>query len=170
MNSLNFSLVSRMAADKAATGGPLPHYMIGDFQLDTSEKFNEFMTELGVNWVTRNIANNLYPVQKISQEGDEILLDTETTFRSTQTRFKLGASWRETTADGRETDTVATLEGNTLSKVQVPDSATGYHTTHEVRVFKEDGSEMVMTLSIPGKPEVTSVRTYKRLVAQPTAE
>ena len=34
--------------------------------------------------------------------------------------------------DGRETDTVTTLEGNTLSKVQVPDSATGYHTTHEV--------------------------------------
>ena len=37
----------------------------GDFQLETSELFNEFMTELGVNWVTRNIANNLYPVQKI---------------------------------------------------------------------------------------------------------
>ena len=35
-------------------------------------------------------------------------------------------------ADGRVTETVVTLEGNTLKKVQVPDVSTGYHTTEEV--------------------------------------
>jgi len=138
--------------------------MLGDFQLETSEKFNEFMIELGVNFITRNIANALYPIQKIRQEGDEILLDTETTFQSTQTRFRIGQTWQENTADGRVTSTVATLEGRTLKKVQVPDPSTGYKTTEEVREFSEDGTTMTMTLSVPGVPEVTCVRVYKRLV------
>jgi len=147
--------------------GPLPNNMLGDFQLETSEKFNEFMIVLGVNWVTRNIANALYPVQKIRQEGGEILLDTETSFQTTQTRFKIDQSWQENTADGRVTETVVTLEGNTLKKVQVPDVSTGYHTTEEVRVFTDDGSSMTMTLSVPGKPEATCVRVYKRIVQPP---
>merc|ERR1711962_263091 len=68
----------------------LPTSMIGHFQLDTSDKFNEFMTEMGVNWVTRNIANNLYPVQKIWVEEDEVHIDTETSFRSTPDQVQAG--------------------------------------------------------------------------------
>merc|ERR1712080_446895 len=41
---------SRMAAPR------LPEFMIGDFQMETSEGFNDYMYELGVNIVTRNIA------------------------------------------------------------------------------------------------------------------
>merc|ERR1712211_155827 len=133
----------------------LPTSMIGHFQLDTSDKFNEFMTEMGVNWVTRNIANNLYPVQKIWVEEDEVHIDTETSFRSTQTKFKLGEQWPETTADGRYTQTLATLEGRVLKKVQVPDPSTGYNTTQELREMSEDGEVMTMTLIVQGKPEVT---------------
>ena len=52
----------------------LPEFMIGDFQMETSEGFNDFMYEMGVNFVTRNIANNLYPLQKISQDlSDELV-------------------------------------------------------------------------------------------------
>jgi len=158
-----------MAEQKTEPGAEslaLPQIMIGDFQLETSEKFNELMIELGVNWVTRNIANQLYPIQKISQEGDEISLNTESTFRTSQTKFRLNQTWREDTADGRQTDTIATLDGNKLKKVQVPDPSTGYNTTEELREFSEDGETMTMTLSIPGKPEVTCVRVYKRLRQQ----
>ena len=49
----------------------LPDYMIGDFQMETSEGFNDFMYEMGVNFVTRNIANNLYPLQQIRQDKDD---------------------------------------------------------------------------------------------------
>ena len=45
--------------------------MIGDFQMETSEGFNDFMYELSVNIVTRNIANNLYPLQQIRQDKDD---------------------------------------------------------------------------------------------------
>ena len=52
----------------------LPAFMIGDFQMETSEGFNDFMYELGVNFVTRNIANNLYPLQQIRQDpADEMI-------------------------------------------------------------------------------------------------
>merc|ERR1712142_428887 len=160
---LQFTMADAPQETETLPEGPLPSYMIGNFQLSTSENFNELMCELGVNWVTRNIANNLYPVQKIRQVGEDIYLDTETTFRSTQTCFKLNTTWQETTADGRYTQTVATLEGNVLKKIQTPDASTGYHTTHEEREFDADGEVMTMRISIPGKPEVTSTRVYKRI-------
>merc|ERR1712002_63146 len=143
--------------------GPLPSFMLGSFQLETTENFDEFMKELGVNWLTRNIGNNLYPVQKIWQRDGDIHIDTETSFRSTFTDFKLDKTWQETTADGRITQTTATLEERSLKKVQVPDPSTGYHTTVELREFSEDGNEMKMTLSIPDKPDATSIRIYKRM-------
>merc|ERR1712080_451568 len=84
---------SRMAAPR------LPEFMIGDFQMETSEGFNDYMYELGVNIVTRNIANNLYPLQKIRQAEDGVItLDTETSFRCTNTEFSLDETWQETTA------------------------------------------------------------------------
>ena len=49
----------------------LPAVMIGDFQMETSEGFNDFMYELSVNIVTRNIANNLYPLQQLRQDKDD---------------------------------------------------------------------------------------------------
>ena len=49
----------------------LPAIMIGDFQMETSEGFNDFMYELSVNIVTRNIANNLYPLQQLRQDKED---------------------------------------------------------------------------------------------------
>ena len=49
----------------------LPALMIGDFQMETSEGFNDFMYELSVNILTRNIANNLYPLQQLRQDKDD---------------------------------------------------------------------------------------------------
>ena len=52
----------------------LPAVMIGDFQMETSEGFNDFMYELSVNIVTRNIANNLYPLQQLRQDKDDEMI------------------------------------------------------------------------------------------------
>merc|ERR1712048_750912 len=123
-----FQLSSQV--DKMA--GKLASFMVGDFQMESSEGFNEIMVELGVNFVTRNIANNLYPLQKIRQDEEtgEISIDTLTSFRNTNSTFYLATEFEEYTADGRTTKTVASLEGeNKLVKVQVPDASTGYHST-----------------------------------------
>ena len=77
----------------------------------------------------------------------------------------MGTAWEEYTADGRTTQTITTIEGNsiikvilktlspiitfsifnaTMVKVQTPDAATGYHTTREEREFSEDGTTMTL--------------------------
>ena len=35
--------------------GPLPEYMVGDYVLETSEGFNNYMYEVGVDWFTRKV-------------------------------------------------------------------------------------------------------------------
>merc|ERR1712117_240353 len=149
----------------------LPTNMIGDFQMETSEGFNDFMYELGVNIVTRNIANNLYPLQQLRQDKDDemVTLETLTSFKNTKIEFKLGEEFEEFTADGREAKTVATVEGNKLIKVQTPDPSTGYHTTKEVREWSEDGN-MILHLEIPANPDIVCKRFYKKAEPQPEAE
>ena len=34
---------------------PLPPYMLGKFQLETSKGFDDFMYEISVNWFTRKV-------------------------------------------------------------------------------------------------------------------
>merc|ERR1719244_1916330 len=70
--------------------------------MESSEGFNDFMWELSVDWFTRQIANNLYPLQKLTQTEDgEITLDTVTTFKSSSTKFRLNQEWDEYTLDKR---------------------------------------------------------------------
>ena len=139
----------------------LPATMIGDFQMESSEGFDEFMYEMGVNVFTRKIANQLYPLQQIRQDpADELItIETLTTFKNIKIEFKLGEMWEEYTADGRYTQTTATVEGDSLVKFQV----LGQHTTYEIREFKEDGKEMVLHLVIPAKPEIICKRVYRRV-------
>jgi len=148
----------------------LPNYMLGNFKMESSKNFNNAMWELGVDWFTRQIANALYPLQKIRQDQatGEISLDTETTFKSSYTKFNLNVPWEEYTLDKRTTTTIAKLEGNKLIKDQVPPASTGYHTTREVREFKDEDGDgavetMVYTLTIEGHPEATTERIYKRV-------
>merc|ERR1712026_194939 len=59
-----------LAISAIAAQGPLPNYMLGDFQLETSEGFEDYMYEIGVNWFTRKIACTLYPTARNSITPD----------------------------------------------------------------------------------------------------
>merc|ERR1719239_113437 len=102
------------------------------------------------------------------EEDGQMCIDTFTSFKNTKTKFPLGSAWEEYTADGRTAQTVTTIEGNVIVKVQTPDAATGYHTTREEREFSDDGATMTLRLIIPAKPEIVCTRIYKRVV--PTTE
>merc|ERR1712039_370702 len=105
--------LSQTTSEKMA----VPEKMLGSFQMETSEGFDEFMYELGVNVFTRKIAINLYPLQEIRMEDDQMCIDTFTSFKNTKTKFPLGTAWEEYTADGRTTQTITTIEGNSIIKV-----------------------------------------------------
>merc|ERR1712204_28107 len=75
--------------------------MLGQYQLQTSEGFNDFMYEIGVNWFTRQIACALYPkATNKNLAGGKIGIDTSSTFKSSSIDFHLGQSFVEVTSDG----------------------------------------------------------------------
>ena len=111
----------------------------GKYQLETSEGFTAFMSEIGVNWFTRQaslwflglhylqanflsiqIACALYPTATNKNlGGNRVGIDTSSTFKSTSIEFEFGVPFDETTGDGTEVRTTATLSGNSLIKDQV---------------------------------------------------
>merc|ERR1711953_1542281 len=112
--SLTISAIAAQAGQ-----APLPNYMLGDFQLETSEGFSDYMYEIGVNWFTRQIACTLYPTARNSITPDgKIQINTWPTFKSSELIFELNKPFSETTADGREVTTTALLYGNKIVKDQ----------------------------------------------------
>lgn len=56
---------------------------------------------LGVGFATRQVGNVTKPTVIISQEGDTVVIRTQSTFKNTEIRFHLGEEFDETTADDR---------------------------------------------------------------------
>merc|ERR1712244_18392 len=152
--------ISAIAAQ--APQAPLPNYMLGDFQLETSEGFSDYMYEIGVNWFTRTIACTLYPTARNSITSDgKIKINTWSTFKSSEITFQLNTPFQETTADGREVTTTALLYGNKLVKDQ-KNTAHRSLDSIETREFTADGQFMPLIHTMPNNPKIRSVRVYKR--------
>jgi len=94
------------------------------YKLATSENFNEFMKALGVGLMTRTVGNKVSPVVELTKSGDEYSLKTQSTFKNTEIKFKLGEEFSEDTPDGRKVKSVCTLNGNKLMQVQKGDKET----------------------------------------------
>jgi len=135
----------------------------GKYQLETSEGFTAFMSEIGVNWFTRQIACALYPTATNKNlGGNRVGIDTSSTFKSTSIEFEFGVPFDETTGDGTEVRTTATLSGNSLIKDQRAVKSSGVSRI-ETRNFKNNGQIMELVHTIPGKANIRSVRVYKKL-------
>jgi hypothetical protein len=50
----------------AYSSGLLPDFMKGEFQLEGSEGYTNFLYELGIDFFTRYFMNSLTPIQKIT--------------------------------------------------------------------------------------------------------
>merc|ERR1712233_200898 len=132
----------------------LPAQWLGKYQLETSEGFTAFMTEIGVNWFTRQIACALYPTAtNRNLGGNKVGIDTSSTFKSTSIDFEFGVPFLETTGDGTEVQTTATLNGNTLTKDQRAVDSSGVSRI-EKRIFRQNGQLMDLIHTIPGKPKI----------------
>ena len=125
--------------------------------MESSENFDEYMKAVGVNVFTRKVAGSLKPNYVISAEPDNFLnLRTESTFKNSDMKFKLGEEFDETTSDGRKCKSVVRLEGNTLIQDQnggVPSVITRELTDKDTLVC------------ICKAGDVSSKRVYKRAKA-----
>merc|ERR1712203_1292376 len=148
-----------------AFAAQLPEHMLGQYQLETSEGFNNFMHEVGVSWFTRKIACGLYPKATIKNlGGNTVGIDTSSTFKSSSIEFELGVPFEEMTADGTNVETTATLTGDTLTKEQKALDSSGVSRI-ETRVFREDGKLMELIHTIPGQRSSPSGFTRRYLTS-----
>uniref|UniRef100_A0A674IGK8 Lipocalin/cytosolic fatty-acid binding domain-containing protein n=3 Tax=Terrapene triunguis TaxID=2587831 RepID=A0A674IGK8_9SAUR len=126
---------------------------LGTWKLSSSEKFDDYMKELGVSLATRKLGSLTKPIVTISIDGEVLTIQTKSTFKSTEVSFKLGEEFEETTADDRKTKSIVTLDDGSLTQVQ---KWNGKETTIKRRLV--DG-KMVVECTMNN---VTCIRIYEK--------
>jgi len=128
--------------------------LVGDWKIETSENFDEYMKKLGVNFALRKMANLAKPTTHILLEGDTYILQTKSTVKNTEIKFKLGEEFDEKTADGRTVKTTCSLEeDNKLIQSQKGD-------VDSVLTRVVDDDTLTLTCEADG---VVCTRVYKRI-------
>ncbi|XP_042319464.1 fatty acid-binding protein, adipocyte-like [Sceloporus undulatus] len=125
----------------------------GTWKLVSSEKFDDYMKELGVGFATRKIGGVAKPNVIITCNGNAMTIRSESSFKTVEISFKLEEEFDETTADDRKVKSVVTLENGTLVHLQKWD---GKETTIKRKI--EDG-KLVMECTMNN---VTSTRIYEK--------
>merc|ERR1712062_811355 len=93
---------------------------LGKFDRTSAEKYDEFLSELGVNFLLRKAATVSSPVFEVTYDAgsEEWLFKTSTTLKTMELKFKLGVEFEEKTPDGREVTAIVTKEGDTFVSIQ----------------------------------------------------
>merc|ERR1711990_1035730 len=141
---------------------PYPHMMEalkGQWVRDSADNYDKLLKELAVNWLLRQAAQASTPVMDITEVDGEWTIKSSTTLKTVELKFKLGEKFEETTPDGREVESVSTLENGKLTIVQTAKKA-GEKSTTSVREMS--GSEMLYTLTVEGC-DIVCVQKFKKL-------
>ncbi|KAM4704860.1 myelin P2 protein-like [Rhinophrynus dorsalis] len=129
---------------------------VGTWKLCDSQGFDEYMQCLGVGFATRKAGAMAKPNVLISMNGDEIILKTESTLKTTEMKFKLGVEFDETTADNRKTKTLITCDNGVLTQVQKWDGK-------ETTITRElKNGQLIVTCTMG---DVKCVRVYDKVKA-----
>ncbi|TKC50281.1 hypothetical protein EI555_003830 [Monodon monoceros] len=115
------------------------------WKLTDSQNFDEYMKALGVGFATRQVGNVTKPTVIISQEGEKVVIRTQSTFKNTEISFHLGEEFDETTPDDRSCKSVVSLDGDKLVHVQKWDGKE----TNFVREIKNGKMVMVSRSNFP---------------------
>nr|XP_006135348.1 myelin P2 protein-like [Pelodiscus sinensis] len=91
---------------------------LGTWKLVSSEKFEDYMKELGVGFAMRKLGSLAKTSVTISAEEDLITIKTESPIKNAEISFKLAQEFEETTTDNRKTKSVVTLDNGSMIHVQ----------------------------------------------------
>ncbi|XP_072357188.1 fatty acid-binding protein, brain-like isoform X2 [Scyliorhinus torazame] len=121
--------------------------------MDKNKRNKNIASQKGVDFATRQVGNVTKPNTIIKLDGDNVILQTKSTYRNTEIIFQLDKPFNEHTSDNRDCKTVISLEGEKLVQIQKWD---GKQTTL-TREIKDD--KLILTLVLN---DVVSVRSYER--------
>jgi len=126
---------------------------VGTWNLKSSDKFDEYMKELGVGFATRKVGGMTKPTTIISMDGDTVTVKTVSSIKTTEINFKLGEEFDETTADDRKVKSIVTVEDGKLVHIQRWDGK-------ETSLVREvSGNSLVLTLTLGN---VVCTRNYEK--------
>ncbi|XP_075459960.1 fatty acid-binding protein, heart isoform X2 [Ascaphus truei] len=106
-----------------------------------------------VGFATRQVGNMTKPTLIISQDGNKLVVKTQSAFKNTEISFELDKEFDETTADDRKCKSLVTLDGGKLKHLQKWD---GKETT---LVREVHDNKLVLTLTMG---DVVSTRHYEK--------
>merc|ERR1719268_230240 len=135
------------------TAADMAEAFAGTWNLKESEKFDEYMKELGVGFATRKVGNLTKPTTIIAVDGDKVTLKTQSTIKNTELNFKLGEEFDETTADDRKVKSLVTIDNGKMVHIQKWDGK-------ETSLVREvSGSALTLTLTLG---DVVCTRRYEK--------
>uniref|UniRef100_A0A8C4Z4F7 Cellular retinoic acid-binding protein 1 n=1 Tax=Gadus morhua TaxID=8049 RepID=A0A8C4Z4F7_GADMO len=111
---------------------------VGTWKMSLSENFDEYMRAIGVGMASRQVGNVIKPKFIVSVAEGVISMKTQSTFKSTEIKFKLDEEFEERTADDRVTKTIVSFINGKLVQKQTWD---GRSTTLE-RALESDWQPM----------------------------
>ncbi|XP_041822919.1 fatty acid binding protein 4a [Melanotaenia boesemani] len=125
---------------------------VGTWRMTSSENFDDYMKALGVGFATRQVGNRTKPnlIMSVDDQGC-VCMKSQSTFRTTEVKFKLNEPFDETTADDRKTRTVMSMENGKLVQKQTWDGK-------ETSIEREISDGKLIAKCIMG--DVVAVRTY----------
>nr|XP_032836004.1 fatty acid-binding protein, brain-like [Petromyzon marinus] len=125
----------------------------GTWRLTNSVNFDSYMKAIGISFAVRKIGNMTKPIQEIISDGENVTIKNMSSFKNTEVVCKLGEEFKEMTADGREVQSVISMQGDKLVQVQKWDNKESI-LTRELK----DG-KLILTCRIG---DVECVRTYEK--------
>ncbi|KAM6948230.1 retinol-binding protein 2-like [Aplochiton taeniatus] len=103
----------------------MPADFNGKWILETSDKFEDYLKVLNIDFATRKIAISLSQTKVFVQDGDQFDAKTLSTFRNYELTFTVGVAWAETTKglDNRTVMSLVTWDGDKLVCTQKGEKA-----------------------------------------------
>uniref|UniRef100_A0A3Q4I0P4 Cellular retinoic acid-binding protein 1 n=2 Tax=Neolamprologus brichardi TaxID=32507 RepID=A0A3Q4I0P4_NEOBR len=111
-----------MSASPAAA---MPADFSGKWILESSEKFEDYLKVLNIDFATRKIAISLSQTKVVFQDGDKFDLKTLSTFRNYELAFTVGVEFDEYTKglDNRNVKSLVKWDGDKLVCTQKGEKA-----------------------------------------------
>lgn len=117
----------------------------GKYKRTKEEKYEEFLTKLGLNFMMRKGATVSTPTMEITETSPgKWKMVTATKLKSVEINFELGKEFEEKTTDGRDCKTVVKQEGDNKWVTTQTAQKSGQKNVTVNRVFTDAGIEVEM--------------------------